>query len=248
MNIARLLKLGLIKKEHFLAAVDQLTCIPVPGVDRSSKTTAYAVLAYPAVGLCIGLLILVLMLLLSSSEVAVVAVLGLMIGIVSTQGLHINHLAIAVKDWQQKPNATDAQDAQAVTILIYVMVLLLLMKFAALMALLGSQEWGVILMAPILGRSVLILFALSTPDVRDPASIEQFKNLPRMRARVMLGVVGLASLVLLGGDIWGVFIVMLALLYFVRHHAIKRYGGVTTNIKSGMVELVETLTLFIACL
>ncbi|MBT5232154.1 MAG: hypothetical protein HOM11_17975 [Methylococcales bacterium] len=248
MNLSRLLKLGMLDKAYFLAALDQLTCIPVSEVDRSEKTSAYAVLAYPAVGGLIGLAMLLPMLLLSSSPASIVAIVGVVISVIMSQGRHIQSLAEAVLYWQRKSSGGSDDPNQMTAVLTYVMVILLLIKYAALMAISEQQSWGVIIMAPVIGRSALMMFALSTPTVGGERALAQYQNLPKMRTRMMLGMVVLASLVLLGGDIWGVLLVTLAIFYILRHHAIQQFGGVTPAMKNGMVELLETATLFVACL
>ena len=123
------------------------------------------------------------------------------------------------------------------------LVMVLLLKWAALVALLESGQWPVLLLAPWLGRWVLPLLLMTTNYVR-PGGMAQVlvNNMPRQHLPFWLAAHALAML-LCGWS--GLLALVLALLVWllVRHYLRKRLGGTTGDTAGALVEMVEVAVL-----
>ena len=128
-------------------------------------------------------------------------------------------------------------------IAVVALVVLLLLKFAALWALLAAGHWAALLLAPLLGRSALLLLFLGTPYVREGGlGSAMAANLPaRDGWRVLLGA---ALACLLAG--WsGLLALLVAALAFAlcRRALLRRLGGTTGDTAGAVLELLECAVL-----
>ena len=124
------------------------------------------------------------------------------------------------------------------------LVLVLLLKFCALLAVIESGQGIVLLLAPLVGRAALLGLFLTTPYVR-PGGLGQAlaDHLPRRNAQwVLLASAG--ACVLLAG-LNGVWALLVAALAFagLRQLMIRRLGGATGDTAGALVELLELVVL-----
>jgi adenosylcobinamide-GDP ribazoletransferase len=141
------------------------------------------------------------------------------------------------------------QDPRSGPIAVVVLVLLLLLKFAALATLLASNQLLALLLAPWLARGLVPLLFMTTPYVRAGGlGAALAAHLPRKQLPYWLAGHGLL-LVLIGG--WsGLLAVLAALLLLagLRQLMLQRLGGCTGDTAGALVELVEATVLLVLAL
>ena len=120
-------------------------------------------------------------------------------------------------------------------------ILVLLLKWVAVVVLVQQNNLIYLMLAPLLGRTAILLLMLSTPYVSPKGLAEKLmQNLPFADARWVV----LISLIF-AGLIMGWANVLLAgvVLLWVRYAAMVRLGGATGDVYGAAVELVETSAL-----
>ena len=234
----------------FLIALQFLTRLPVRLTgELSTADLGWSLLYYPLVGLLLGGLLVAGAWLLTDEAPLLAAALLLSVWVGLTGALHLDGLADMIDAWaggRGDPERTLAlmkdpcSGPQGVTGL----VLVLLLKFAALAAHMQSGTYLPLLLAPFLGRSALPLLFLTTPYVRyGGLGAALAAGLPPLPAKVILLAVGI--LVLLGGGTGGVLGLVSALVLFVglRRTMINRIGGTTGDTAGALIEIIEATTL-----
>lgn len=208
-----------------------------------------SLLWYPLVGLLLGgLLWLAGWLLQGQVEPLLLAALLLALWVWLSGGLHLDGLADTADAWvggygDRERTLRIMKDPACGPVGVITLVLLLLLKWAALHALLQQQMLSALLLAPWLGRcSLPLLFAL-TPYVR-PAGLGSAlaEHLPRAELPWVLGLHVL--LMLLFG--WPVLLLLGSLLlafWYVRRQLLARLGGTTGDSAGALLEIIELLVL-----
>jgi adenosylcobinamide-GDP ribazoletransferase len=124
------------------------------------------------------------------------------------------------------------------------LVLVLLLKFAALLALIEQQHSVVLIIVPLIARSALLGLFLTTPYVR-PGGLGQAlaDHLPRLAGKQVL-VISAVACVLIAG-LSGVWALALAAVVFVwlRQVMMRRLGGTTGDTAGALLELLEVAVL-----
>ena len=228
-----------------LIALQFLTRLPVrlPGVPTPHEN-GRSLLWYPLVGLLIGCLLLLGYAVTSSVAVSLQAALLLALWVWLSGGLHLDGLADTADAWvggygDRERTLAIMKDPACGPIGVISLVLLLLLKWAALVALLEAEQWLVLLLAPWLGRWVLPLLLLTTPYVR-PGGMGQVLSeyMPRRSLPALLAVHALAMLLCGWAGLIGL-LVALMIWVMVRHRLRERLGGTTGDTAGALVELVE---------
>lgn len=245
----------------FLLALQLLTRLPVK-LDESvydDKTLAgRSLLFYPLVGLIIGLLLVVTSKLLLvaglSANSLVLAALILTVWVGITGALHLDGLGDSADAWlggygDPERSLEIMKDPYCGPAAVVSIVLLLIIKFAALSQL-AANGWLWLILSPVLARSAIIVLFISTPYVRKAGMGEALaQNLPQSTAITVLGIVGLLSLVLLG--FWNglLLLVIVALVIAgLRYLMLKRIHGTTGDTAGAMIEIIEAAVLIVACM
>ncbi len=235
----------------FYLALQFLTRLPVPSeVDTPDEALqGRSVLFYPLVGAVIGLLLLLLHWLLEDTSTLLQAALLLGVWIAITGALHLDGLADLADGWvggqgDRERTLEIMKDSQAGPMAIVALVVVLLIKLAALEVIL-SAGWGVILLlVPLFGRASLIAALLYMPYVRpEGLGAAQAAALPRERAEVVLVVVALVALLLLG---WHAFLLIgatAAAFALMRQQLLSRLEGVTGDAAGAICEVAEMVAL-----
>lgn len=232
-----------------LIALQFLTRLPVslPGMP-SPEQMGRSLLWYPCVGLLLGLLLWGAHLLLGQTPALLQAAIILALWVGLSGGLHLDGLADTADAWvggfgDRERTLAIMKDPRSGPIAIVVLVLLLLLKFAALVTLLQTGMGLYLLLLPWLGRSLLPLLLASTPYVRAGGLGQALvDHLPRRKLPWVLGGHALAML-LLG---WGALVALgAALLLFVwlRRALLQRLGGTTGDTAGALLELAESVAL-----
>ncbi|MFI8481265.1 adenosylcobinamide-GDP ribazoletransferase [Pseudomonas sp. NPDC078700] len=240
--------------QAFLIALQFLTRLPitlaqVPSVEQNGRSALY----YPLVGLLIGGLLILAQHLLSDVPILLQAALLLSLWVAVTGGLHLDGLADSADAWaggfgDRQRTLDIMQDPRSGPIAVVVLMLLLLLKFAALVALLSLASVSALVLAPLLARSALPLLFLTTPYVRKGGLGEAFStHLPRKQLPWLLAaVVGLALIFVPGA--W-LAVVMAGLVFALcRHLMLKRIGGTTGDTAGALLEVLEcAIVVVLAC-
>ena len=240
----------------FLIALQFLTRLPVRLTGELSTTDlGSSLLYYPLVGLLLGSLLVASGWLLVGGGLmtgvapvlAAALVLGLWVGL--TGALHLDGLADMIDAWAGGRGDRERTLAlmkdpcsgpQGVTGL----VLVLLLKFAALATLLESAAYLPLLLAPLLGRTALPLLFLTTPYVR-PGGLGAAlaAGLPPRPAKRVLILVGLLLPLVAGAMGMLALLTAFAIYFGLRRTMINRIDGTTGDTAGALIEIVETLSL-----
>src|SRR3989344_9399407 len=230
-------------------ALQFLTRLPVTLAGMPTpEQVGRSLLFYPLVGLLIGLLLLAAQHLLGDSAVLLQAALLLALWVGISGGLHLDGLADSADAWlggfgDRERTLAIMKDPRSGPVAVVVLVLVLLLKFAALLALLQAQQYLALLLAPMLGRAALPALFLTTAYVR-PNGLGQAMaaNLPRRWARGVLAAAALGCLPF--GESGLVALLMAVATFFLARRAmLRRLGGTTGDTAGALLELVECAVL-----
>lgn len=246
----------------FLIALQFLTRLPLPArVDYEAEAYSLlqrrSLLFYPLVGLVIGALLAAVQYLLQewlhSDSSLLQAALVLGIWVLITGALHLDGLADTADAWlgglgDRERTLAIMKDPYAGPAGVVAVVLLLLLKFAALTVLVEESAIA-LLLAPLLGRTALVALLITTPYVR-PGGLGE--NLAARDRRIgpwlVIGLSVLLSLYL--GEERGVWLVLVVtmLLVWQRRRLRVRIGGTTGDTAGALLEITETAVLLVLAL
>lgn len=230
-----------------MIALQFLTILPIRlrHAPRGEESGA-SLLWYPVVGLVIGLLLIVVQWLLADLPITLQAALVLGFWVLITGGLHLDGLADTVDAWvggrgDRERTLAIMKDPNCGPMGVLALLLTLLVKYAALLTIIESSLWWVLLVAPWAGRWLLPALLLTTPYVR-PGGLGEaiYEHMPRGWLPAVLFVHGFAMMII-GGLAWLVIVLLFAVIYraLLKH----RLGGTTGDTAGALVELGETLAL-----
>lgn len=239
-----------------LLALHLLTRLPVPSLSAPPQPgeLGWSVLFFPAVGVLIGALLAGMHAALDWIDPGVLAALTLTVWVLLTGGLHLDGLADLADAWiggqgDRERTLAIMKDSRSGPMAIVAVVLLLLTKFAALqVALAGDAVW-VLLLAPTLGRAVIVLLLMTTPYAR-PAGLGSpyAQDLPRWSCGALILLIAVATVFLLDGPGWALLAVLSIGFIGLRHSLIQRLGGVTGDTLGAACELTEAVVLLVPAL
>ena len=234
----------------FWIAVQFLSSLPVrlPGMPQPQEL-GRSLLFYPLVGVLFGAVLWGVDAVLAGAPTMLHAALLLTVWVLLSGGLHLDGLADSADAWlggfgDRERTLTIMKDPRSGPIAVVVLVLVLLLKFCALLALIEQQQFAALLMVPLIGRSALLGVFLTTPYVRAGGLGQALADhLPRQAGWWVLGVSALACVLLAG--VSGVWALGLAVLGFawLRQVMMRRLGGTTGDTAGAMLELLEVLML-----
>lgn len=220
-----------------------------------------SLLFYPLVGLVLGLILAaggMLLALLPGAEPLLLAALVLAGWVALTGALHLDGLADTVdarvgSHGDPGRARTIMKDPTSGPIAVATLVLLLLVKFAALVPLVSAAQWLALIIAPVLGRAALILlFRLA--DYLSPAGLgtDMAAHLPPRAAAGVLLVTALAVVIVgvTGGLPGAIFALILAGITVAALAAFFRrwLGGFTGDPAGATLEIVEVVALVVMAL
>lgn len=237
-----------------LIALQFLTRLPVrlPGMPEPAQL-GRSVLWYPAVGLLLGALLCAARLLLGDAPWLLQAALLLALWVALSGALHLDGLADTADAWvgglgDRERTLAIMKDPRSGPIAVVVLVLVLLLKFAALVALLERGAWPALLLAPWLARGLLPLLLWTTPYVR-PGGLGQalVDHLPRQALPLWLAAHAAAALLLGWTALWALAAALLTFVWL-RRAVLQRLGGTTGDTAGALVELSECVMLVVLAL
>lgn len=235
-----------------LLAVQFLTLLPVPlRAAPRPQDWGRSALAFPLVGLLLGLLLAGVQRLLGHADPQLQAALLVALWALASGGLHLDGLADSADAWlgghgDRERTLAIMKDPRSGPAGVIAIVLVLLLKFAAVAALLKSGAWLALVLAPLLGRTALLALLRTTPYARPGGMGDAMAaHLPRGLS-LLLVVIVLAALPLAGK--MGVVAVLAALpaWLLLRWLMLRRLGGATGDTLGAAVELTEAVVLLAA--
>ena len=233
----------------FLLALQFLTCIPFSlRYAPSPADWGRSALAYPVIGLLIGLLLAGLQQLVGHADPLLQAALLTMVWALITGGLHLDGLADSADAWvgghgDRERTLAIMKDPRSGPAAVSTLVLILLLKFVSLAVLVKAGAWPALLLAPVLGRSVLVALLLSTPYVR-PGGMGSAISAHLPRAAAVLALLLVAAGGLLAGKAGAqALAVAVAAGLALRWIMMRRLGGMTGDTLGAAVELTEVAVL-----
>ena len=233
----------------FLVALGLLTRLPVfLARAPTAAEQGRSVLAYPLVGAVVGLSLAGLASGLTALPGALGCALLLTAWVLLTGGLHLDGLADSADAWagglgdRQRAMAI-LKDARSGPAAVVAVVLVLLLKFAALQAVLVRHEAWVLLLPPLLGRGGIVLLFLTTPYAR-PGGMGAAAHAALPRGPGWVWPIGLTVLLVFWPGL-GVWILpgWLGCVLVLRWLMINRLGGTTGDTAGALCEIVETVAL-----
>lgn len=230
----------------FLVALQFLTSLPVRFASMpDDKTLGHSLMFYPLVGLIIGGLLVLLCGLLDTSPPLVSAAILTASWILLTGGLHLDGLADSADAWiggMGDANKTLAimQDPHCGAAGVTAVMLLVLLKFAALHSLINAEQGIVIIYAAVLARTLVILLFLTTPYVRNLGLGTALANhQPYVLNALVVTTTPLLLLYLTNFDyIWLLFAAAVIFL-LLRTLMMQRIQGATGDTTGALVEISE---------
>ncbi len=235
----------------FWIAMQLLTRLPVPDPRAADATLlGRSLLYYPLVGALLGALLAAAGWLLRD-DFASLPLAGLLLAlwVALTGALHLDGLADSADGWlggygDRKRTLDIMSDPRSGPAGVVALVMVLLLKFAALTVIVERQLWTGLLCIPLLARTLAPLLFLTTPCARrDGMAASIAARLPRRGAwfTVALGSTAVACFALPAGP----WLLLGGLLTFVAARALMlaRIGGLTGDTTGALVELSETVAL-----
>ncbi len=233
-----------------LIALRFLTRLPLPSAAAvDERDVGRSMLWYPLVGILIGLALVALNGLLAGTPTDLRAALLLAAWVLVTGALHLDGLADSADAWagglgDKEKTLAIMKDPCCGPVGVTLLVVVLIVKFAALESIAAKGGWTALVLAPLLGRAVLPLLFLTTPYVRVGGLGEVLaKHLPQRGAAIVVLVTALAvpaftgklGLLSLGATAM-VFLLLRSMM-------LRRIQGTTGDTAGATVELTETAIL-----
>jgi adenosylcobinamide-GDP ribazoletransferase len=238
----------------FLIALQFLTRLPVrlPGMPAPEKN-GESLLWYPMVGVLIGTLLWLIANLLGQAVPILQAAIILALWVALTGALHLDGLADTADAWvggfgDRERTLSIMKDPRSGPIAVVALVVILLLKFAALYVLLERHQLDAILLVPWLARAALPALLLVTPYAR-PGGLGQVlvDHMPRRLLRLVLAAHVIIMLLVIRESFVALLTATL-LFMWLRHEFMKRLGGTTGDTAGALVELMECGVLVVLAL
>jgi adenosylcobinamide-GDP ribazoletransferase len=234
----------------FWIALQFLSSFPIrlPGMPTPEQS-GRSLLFYPLVGLVFGVVLMAFSALLHGAPLLLHAALLLTAWVLLSGGLHLDGLADSADAWlggfgDRERTLTIMKDPRSGPIAVVTLVLVLLLKFVALVALIQRQHGIGLLLAPVIGRAALLGLFLGTAYVRQGGLGQALADhLPRRLGRQVLWVVAFGCCVIAGGAGVVALLVAAAVFFWLRHLMIRRLGGTTGDTAGALLELLEVAVL-----
>lgn len=233
-----------------LIALQFLTRLPVNfKTAPEPAAVGQSIVYYPLVGFILGAVLSGFAWLTAPLSPLMSAALLLCFWVLLTGGLHLDGLADSADAWaggqgDRERMLAIMKDPASGPIGVTAVVLILLLKFAALVSLCESRQFWLLALAPLLGRTVLPALFLTTSYVRASGlGTVIAEGLPRKGAILSIALAAAACLLLFGFN--GAWAIAAALMSFLAASAVMRrqIGGTTGDTAGALVELTETAVL-----
>ena len=231
-------------------ALQFLSSLPIrlPGMPEPQQL-GRSLLFYPLVGLLFGVILWVFNLVLAGAPLLLHAALLLTVWVLLSGALHLDGLADSADAWlggfgDRERTLTIMKDPRSGPIAVVTLVLVLLLKFCALLALVEQGHAVMLIIVPLLGRAALLGLFLTTPYVRAGGLGQALADhLPRRAGWWVLGASALACLLIAGVKAIVALVVAFVGFVWLRQVMIRRLGGTTGDTAGALLELLEMAVL-----
>ncbi len=239
----------------FWLAVQFLTRLPTPATNfADAGALGRSALYYPLVGITIGLMLYLPACWFADINPWLRAALVVSLWAWLTGGLHLDGLADSSDAWvggqgDRERSLAIMKDPCSGPAGVTSIVLLLLLKFAALGTIMSAPACIAWWLAPVAGRSILLAMLMLLPYVRANGLGNNIStHLPKILARRVLLVVCAVSLLAAGRA--GLLVIAASglLLLMLYRTLLRRLGGTTGDTLGGGVESGEALALIVLAL
>lgn len=213
-----------------------------------------SLLYYPLIGLLVGIFLASISLLLSGIPSSVHAAIILCAWVALTGGLHLDGLADSADAWvgglgDRDKTLTIMKDPHCGPAAVITLLLILLLKFIALEYLITTGYWQMLILAPLLGRSTLVLLFLTTPYVRNNGLGKQIAtHIPRQACYTLILCIAIAIPVFINLSTVGLLMSLAATFFLLRVFMLQRIDGMTGDTAGAMLEISEAIVLLTAVL
>jgi adenosylcobinamide-GDP ribazoletransferase len=237
----------------FAVAVGFLTRIPVGHSATRPRELARAIVWFPLVGLCLGVLLVlaaaVLDLVVTPSVAApcVVALMAATTGAIHLDGVADTFDGLAAAHGDRASALEAMRDPRVGAHGVVAVSLVLLLKVAATGAILARGDSTALLAAPALARWVVVLIMLAWAPARPDGMAAMWRTNLRVRD-VIITTVTIAPLVALGGR--RIAMCGLAARFVgiaIGRGSARRLGGATGDVYGAVIEFAETAAIVVAC-
>ena len=234
----------------FWIALQFLSSLPVrlPGMPEAEQL-GRSLLFYPMVGLLFGGLLWLLNAVLLGAPALLHAALLLTAWVLLSGGLHLDGLADSADAWLGGFGDRDRtllimKDPRSGPIAVITLVLVLLLKFAALLALIEQGQTLVLLIVPVLGRGALLGLFLTTSYVRAGGLGQALADhLPRRAGWQVLLACAVGCMLVAGWTGVWMLVVTASVFIWLRQMMLRRLGGCTGDTAGALLELLEMVVL-----
>lgn len=234
----------------FWIALQFLSSLPIrlPGVP-APQAVGRSLLFYPLVGALFSSILMAFHHVLEGIAQPLHAAMLLVVWVLLSGGLHLDGLADSADAWlggfgDRERTLAIMKDPRSGPIAVVALVLVLLLKFTAILTLLDAQHSDALLLAPVIGRAAMLGLFLGTPYVRTGGLGQALADhLPRRLGIQVLAVTALGCVLVAG---WcGVLALLLSVMgfFWLRRLMLQRLGGSTGDTAGAMLELLEMLVL-----
>ena len=231
-------------------ALQFLSSLPIrlPGMPEPQQL-GRSLLFYPLVGLLFGVILWVFNLVLAGAPLLLRAALLLTVWVLLSGALHLDGLADSADAWlggfgDRERTLTIMKDPRSGPIAVVTLVLVLLLKFCALLALVEQGHAVMLIIVPLLGRAALLGLFLTTPYVRAGGLGQALADhLPRRAGWWVLGASALACLLIAGVKAIVALVVAFVGFVWLRQVMMRRLGGTTGDTAGALLELLEVAVL-----
>lgn len=234
-------------------ALGFLTRIPLPmPEDPTEKEWGQSVFYYPLVGAVIAGLLLLVYWLADSQTIFVQGALILVVWVMVTGAIHLDGLADMADGWagghkESKRTLDIMHDPVSGPFGVISLILILMVKFAAILSLLQMEFWWVLLVAPIAGRVTMGVIMATTHYARDEGIGQVLSENMHKKAFLVQALLLIAVCYWVPFGFWAVGVVIVLGIYF-RMRIIKKIGGFTGDTAGASCELAEALTMTVFAL
>lgn len=234
------------KLRPFLIAIQFLTRIPVPMMDNISEDEiGRSTLFYPLVGLLIGIFLMAIAWSTNNTSSFLSAALILTGWVLITGALHLDGLADSADAWlggngDKERTLEIMKDPSSGPVAVTIVVLILLLKFTAIEAIVSTENYSLLLLAPFIARVYMPLLLLTTPYVRSiglgSTMVEYLPSSAKIIASV--SVSGLFALFFGFSGLTAIIISVITFL-LLRKLMLDRIEGTTGDTAGAMLEVIE---------
>ena len=227
-------------------ALQFLSSLPIrlPGMPAPEEL-GRSLLFYPLVGLLFGVILWALNIALAGAPLLLHAALLLTVWVLLSGALHLDGLADSADAWlggfgDRERTLTIMKDPRSGPIAVVTLMLVLLLKFAALLALIDQQQGMALIIVPLIGRAALLGLFLTTTYVRAGGLGQALADhLPRKAGWQVLAVSAATCVVIAGFSAVVALLLSVVVFIWLRHLMVRRLGGTTGDTAGALLELLE---------